>query len=120
VVFGVGVGRVGGYDVANPTERSARAYPEAGCEDEPENARQDSPVVELAHAGNNKAQNSCQKRITHYFFSTSALLYTRKPAALFKQTIKSKSRRAAMQNDELKKAFKIESSLHSSLRHSDF
>ena len=59
VFFGVGVGSVGRYDVANPAERAARANPEAGREDEPENARQDATVIKLADAGNDKAQSSC-------------------------------------------------------------
>ena len=86
VIFGVRVGCVRGYDVAQPAQCSARAYPEAGREDEPENTSQNTSVVELADAGNKKAQDSCQKWIAHYFISTSAMHYTQQRAPLFNKS----------------------------------
>lgn len=52
MLFCVAVSAVGCDDMANPAERAARANPKAGREDEPQDAGQDPPVVELADAGN--------------------------------------------------------------------
>ena len=53
VVFGVGISCPGRDDVTNPPERAASTDPKPGCKDQPKNARQNSPVVELSYARDN-------------------------------------------------------------------
>jgi len=73
IFFGVAIGRIGRDDVADPAERAARADPEAGREDESQDARQDLPVVELADAWNKKTENACCNGIAHCLQVTSVL-----------------------------------------------
>lgn len=61
----VRVGTPGRDDVTNPAERSARSNPETGSKQQPENAREDSTVVELSDTGNHKTQYTCQKWVAH-------------------------------------------------------
>src|SRR5882672_1845450 len=65
MIFGVRVSRVGGDDVANPAERAAGTNPKTRCDDQPENAREDAAVVELAYSGNDETENACQDGIAH-------------------------------------------------------
>jgi hypothetical protein len=65
MIFGVRVSRVGGNDVADPAERAAGTNPKTRCDDQPENAREDAAVVELAHSGNDETENACQDWIAH-------------------------------------------------------
>lgn len=51
--------------MTDPTERAAAANPQAGRDDQPQNARQDAAVVELAQAGNQETKNACSKWIAH-------------------------------------------------------
>lgn len=51
------IGRVRADEVAHPTERAARAEPEAGRDDQPEEATEKGAVVKLADAGDNKRQD---------------------------------------------------------------
>ena len=54
VFFGVRVGGVRGDDVANPPKRAARPKPEPWRKNKPQNSSQNTTVVELANARNNK------------------------------------------------------------------
>ena len=65
VIAGIGVGGVGCYDVADPSERPTRADPEARRDNEPQDAGQDAAIVELAYTGDYRAQDRRQCRITH-------------------------------------------------------
>src|SRR5262249_7500667 len=65
VILSVGVSGVRGDDVANPTEGSTTAEPESRGDDQPENARQDSPVVKLTNTRDDKTQNTRQNWIAH-------------------------------------------------------
>ena len=65
MILSVGVGGPGCDNVANPAERAAGADPKARGNDQPENARKDAAVIELAYSGNNKTQNTRQKWIAH-------------------------------------------------------
>lgn len=70
MIFGVRVCSVGGDDVAYPSERAARPYPEARCNYQPKYSGKYAAVVELAHTRNDETQESCCKWITHFFTST--------------------------------------------------
>lgn len=65
MVLCVGIGGVGSDDVANPTESSTGADPETRGDNEPDDAPEDSTVVELADTGNKEAKKSCGKWIAH-------------------------------------------------------
>jgi hypothetical protein len=67
VISDVGVGGVGRDDVREPAEQAARADPQARRADQPQDASQDAPVVELElpYSGDHRAQNSSQSGITH-------------------------------------------------------
>ena len=52
MVASVSVRSVGCDHVADPTEQSACAYPEARRNNKPQDSRQDATVVELADSGN--------------------------------------------------------------------
>jgi len=65
MIFRVRVCGVGGDDVTDPTERAAGANPEAGRNDEPENAGEYATVVKLANARNDETKKSCGKWIAH-------------------------------------------------------
>ncbi len=65
MILGVGICGVGSDDVADPTESSACADPEARSDNEPDDAREDSTVVELADTGNKETKKSCGKWIAH-------------------------------------------------------
>ena len=65
MIFGVGIGAPGSYDVANPAKRAARPDPEARSDNQPENAGEDASVIELAYSRDNKTQDTCQKWIAH-------------------------------------------------------
>ena len=65
MIFGVGIGAPGSYDVANPAKRAARPDPEARSDNQPENAGEDASVIELAYSWDNKTQDTCQKWIAH-------------------------------------------------------
>jgi hypothetical protein len=65
VISGVGVGGVGRDDVREPAEQAARADPQARGDDQPQDAGQDVPVVELLYSGDDRAQNSSQSGITY-------------------------------------------------------
>src|SRR5687768_2513490 len=53
---GILVGRVGADHVADPAEQAARADPEAGRDDEPEQRAQQRPVIELPRTGHDERQ----------------------------------------------------------------
>ena len=57
IIAGVGVGGVGCYDVADPSECPTRADPEARRDNEPQDAGQDAAVVELSDSGDYRAQD---------------------------------------------------------------
>ena len=65
MIFGVGIGAPGSYDVANPAERAASPDPEARSDNQPENAGKYTAVVELAYSRDNKTQDTRQKWIAH-------------------------------------------------------
>ena len=50
----VRVGSVGRDDMADPAEQTARADPEARRDDEPQDAGQEAPVVELSDSGDDR------------------------------------------------------------------
>ncbi len=55
MIFGVRIGRVSRDNMAYPAQHATRANPEAGRDNEPQDARQNSAVIELAHTGNKEA-----------------------------------------------------------------
>jgi hypothetical protein len=65
LVFRVGIGRVCGDEVADPSECSAGAYPETGCYDQPEDASPERTVVDLPHSRNKETQDSRSTRVFH-------------------------------------------------------
>ena len=56
--FRVGIRAVRGDEVADPAERAARPKPESRRENQPQNSRQISAVIELPNARNNQTQNT--------------------------------------------------------------
>ena len=73
--FRVRIRGVGGNDVTDPAERAAGPDPKPRCENQPENSRQNAPVVKLPDAGNDETQNACEHWIAHVF-EASAQKYT--------------------------------------------
>lgn len=65
VILREGVCGVGGDDVTDPTQCAAATNPESGSDDQPENTRQNSAVVELPDARNNEAKKTSGKWIAH-------------------------------------------------------
>jgi hypothetical protein len=57
IIAGIGVGGVGSYDVADPSECPTRADPESRRDNEPQDAGQDATVVKLADSGDYRAQD---------------------------------------------------------------
>ncbi len=51
--------------MANPTERAAGPNPEAGGDDEPKDAGEETSVIELSYARNKKAEQRCELRVSH-------------------------------------------------------
>jgi hypothetical protein len=51
----VGVGRVGRDDVANPSQQSARAYPETRRDDQPQDSGEEATIVELSDSRDDPA-----------------------------------------------------------------
>src|SRR5215212_2731809 len=81
MIVGVGVSGVGRDDVCSPAKQATGADPEPRCDDQPQDAGQDAPVIELADAGDDRTQNSCQSGITHsQFFTSMCLSYARRDA----------------------------------------
>src|SRR6266545_5768605 len=66
MIFRVGVSRVSSDEVANPSERAARANPKARRNNQPENAGKNPAVVKLTDSGNDETENTCQNWIAHY------------------------------------------------------
>ena len=83
MIFRVGVSGPRSDNVANPAECAASANPEPGCDDQPENARKDAAVVELAYSGNNETQEACQNRIAHLLVYLRPSSHTTKDVSLF-------------------------------------
>src|ERR687898_958982 len=65
VITGIRVGGVGRDDVRYPAEQATSADPKSRRDDQPQDAGQDAPVVELPDSGDDRAQNGCQSGITH-------------------------------------------------------
>jgi hypothetical protein len=60
----------------DPTECSTGTNPESWGQDQPENARENPTVIDLANARNYQTQDSCQKWITHQLKpSVAEILY---------------------------------------------
>ena len=57
MTFGIAVGGVRRDHVRDPAEETARADPEAGRDDQPEEAAPEGAVVDLADAGNDEAED---------------------------------------------------------------
>lgn len=83
MIFCVGVSGPRCDNVANPAKCAASADPESGCDDQPENARKDAAVVELAYSGNNETQEACQDRIAHLLVYLRSSSHTTKGVSLF-------------------------------------
>src|SRR5215217_5976497 len=69
VIAGMRVGGVGRDDVRYPAEQATSADPQTRRDDQPQDAGQDAPVVELPHSGDDRTQNCCQSRITHRYYT---------------------------------------------------
>src|ERR1700749_2047074 len=65
VLFGVGVREVGREQVGDPAEEPGRAYPREAGQYEPYKAPEDLPVVNLAEAGDEQAQDARYQRVAH-------------------------------------------------------
>ena len=77
MIAGVGVGGVGRDDVADPTEQAPRADPQTRRDDEPQDARQDAPVVEVPYSGDDHTENRRQCGIRIFTLSSICLSYVR-------------------------------------------
>ena len=73
VAFRIGIGRVCSDEVADPSQSSTTAYPEPGCNDQPEDGSQEFAIVDLPNPRNKEAQDSRRARILHDSLAHSQL-----------------------------------------------
>src|SRR5215216_2797917 len=62
---------LGRDDVTNPSRQAARADPEARCDDEPQEAEQDTPVIDPSNTRAYQAKNRRQSGLAHRYSFTS-------------------------------------------------
>jgi hypothetical protein len=69
MITGVAVSGVGSDDVAHPSEQASSADPQPRRDDQPQDAGQDAPVVELPDSGDDRTKNRCQSGISQRYSS---------------------------------------------------
>jgi uncharacterized protein YceK len=65
LALSIGIGRVRRNDVTDPTQGTARAYPEPWCDNEPEECSQELAVVDLPYSRNKGAQHCRSTGVFH-------------------------------------------------------
>src|SRR5687767_10202319 len=63
--LGVAVGEISGEDVKNPPQGAGRTDPRDSRNEEPDYPADNSPVIDLADAGNQETEHTCNIWIAH-------------------------------------------------------
>jgi hypothetical protein len=80
LALSIGIGRVRRNDVTDPTQGTARAYPEPWCDNEPEECSQKLAVVDLPYSRNKGAQHCSSTGVFHGSFLNSFGSNPRQPS----------------------------------------